>query len=94
MNFGKIVGKKEKGKELTEKEKRKYTLKEMLKDDIPQSAKMNILMQILFDEEESKVYRKRYEENRKLDMTERRVTDLQFGKVDLKNSYMKEEQTR
>ena len=55
---------------------------------------MNILMQILFDEEESKVYRKRYEENRKLDMTERRVTDLQFGKVDLKNSYMKEEQTR
>ena len=66
----------------------------MLKDDIPQSAKMDILMQILFDEEESKVYRKRYEENRKLDMTERRVADLQFGKVDLRNASMKEEETR
>ena len=94
MNFGKIVGKKEKGEELTEEEKRKYALKEMLKDDIPQSAKMDILMQILFDEEESKVYRKRYEENRKLDMTERRVADLQFGKVDLRNASMKEEETR
>lgn len=79
--LGEIVDKLKVGEELTEEEKTKYALKEMLKDNIPLDVKMEILMNILFSEEERKVYQKRYSVNRKL-KDEKQTLGLQFGKVD------------
>ena len=81
-DLGEIVEKINSGEELTDEEKRKYALKEMLKDNKTLNEKMEILMQILFDEEERKVYQERYNSNKKLDRQEHNMDSLQFGKVD------------
>ena len=85
--LGKTVRKLKEGEELTEEEKRKYALKEMLKDDIPLDAKMNILMQILFSEEEREIYYKRYKENKELNNTIHIIENFRFGKVDFRKIY-------
>lgn len=87
QSLGKIVEKLEAGEELTEEEKRRYALKEMLKSHKSLDEKMDILMQILFSEEERKVYYERYNTNKKLDRKEYRVARLSFGKVDFKKVY-------
>ena len=86
-DLGQIVGKLERGEELTEDEKTKYALKEMLKDDVPLDAKMDILMKILFTEEEQEVYYKRYRANKALEEKEHRLDDVKFGKIDFKQVY-------
>ena len=86
-DLGQIVGKLERGEELTEEEKTKYALKEMLKDDVPLDAKMDILMKILFTEEEREVYYKRYRTNKTLEGQEHRLEDVKFGKIDFKQVY-------
>ena len=86
-DLGQIVGKLERGEELTEEEKTKYALKEMLKDDVPLDAKMDILMKILFTEEEQEVYYKRYRVNKALEQKEHRLDDVKFGKIDFKQVY-------
>lgn len=86
--LGEIADKLEMGEELTEDEKTKYALKEMLKGkDVPLDAKMEILMQILFSKEERGVYQERYEANKSLDKKEHVVAGLKFGKVDFKKVY-------
>ena len=47
-------------KEIENSQKR---IKEMLKDERPIDEKMEILMEILFTEEEAQVYRRRYEKS-------------------------------
>ena len=86
-DLGQIVGKLERGEELTEDEKTKYALKEMLKDDVPLDAKMDILMKILFTEEEQEVYYKRYKANKALEEKEHRLDEVKFGKIDFKQVY-------
>ena len=86
-DLGQIVGKLERGEELTEDEKTKYALKEMLKDDVPLDAKMDILMKILFTEEEQEVYYKRYRANKALEEKEHRLDEVKFGKIDFKQVY-------
>ena len=44
-------------------------------------------MEILFDEEERKVYRKRYTANKSLDEKEEIVSNMEFKKVDFKKIY-------
>lgn len=85
--LGKIKEKINEGKELTEEEKRKYTLKEMLKDERPIDEKMEILMQILFTEEEAKIYIKRYKSNKKREEKRRSMRELEFDKVDFQKVY-------
>ena len=85
--LGKIVEKLERGEELTKEEKTTYTLKEMLKEKIPLDAKMDILMQILFDEEERKVYYERYRKNKELDKQNHVIEGMKFKKVDFKKGY-------
>ena len=87
QDLGQIVGKLEKGEELTEDEKTKYALKEMLKDNIPLDSKMDILMRILFTEEEQEIYYKRYQVNKSLEQKEHRLDTVQFGKIDFKQVY-------
>ena len=87
QDLGQIVGKLEKGEELTEDEKTKYALKEMLKDNIPLDSKMDILMRILFTEEEQEIYYKRYQVNKSLEQKEHRLDNVQFGKIDFKQVY-------
>ena len=86
-DLGQIVGKLERVEELTEEEKTKYALKEMLKDDVPLDAKMDILMKILFTEEEQEVYYKRYRANKALEEKEHRLDEVKFGKIDFKQVY-------
>ena len=86
-DLGQIVGKLERGEELTEEEKTKYALKEMLKDDALLDAKMDILMKILFTEEEQEVYYKRYRANKTLEEQEHRLEGVKFGKIDFKQVY-------
>ena len=85
--LGIIAEKKENEEELTEEEQNVYSLKERLKEDISLDEKMDILMQILFSEEERGVYQERYEVNKSLDREEHVVSSMQFGKVDFKNIY-------
>ena len=87
--LGQIAQKLGKKEELTEEEKVKYTLKEMLKDDISLNSKMDILMQILFSEEEREIYYERFRENNKLNSENQRLESLSFGKVDFKKVYDK-----
>ena len=87
QDLGLIVGKLERGEELTEDEKTKYALKEMLKGDVPLDGKMDILMKILFSEEEQEVYYKRYRANKALEEKEHRLNDVKFGKIDFKQVY-------
>ena len=85
--LGKIEEKLENKLELTEEEKTIYTLKEMLEEDLPLDAKMDILMKILFTEEEQKIYYERYKANKALNEKESIVNSLKFGKVDFKKVF-------
>ena len=85
--LGVILKKLENEEELSKEEKELYGLKERLKQEIPLDEKMDILMEILFDEEERKVYRKRYDVNRSLDEEEQIVSNMEFRKVDFKKIY-------
>ena len=85
--LGVILKKLENEEELSKEEKELYGLKERLKQEIPLDEKMDILMEILFDEEERKVYRKRYDVNRSLDEEEPIVSNMEFRKVDFKKIY-------
>lgn len=87
QELGEISVKLERGEQLTEEEKTKYALKEMLKDDVSQDMKMDILMRILFSEEEQEVYYERYRANQKLKKEQHVVPRLKFGKVDFKKVY-------
>ena len=57
------------------------------KEKIPLDAKMDILMQILFDEEERKVYYERYRKNKELDKQNHVIEGMKFKKVDFKKGY-------
>ena len=81
-------------KELTEEEKTKYALKEILKENIPLDGKMEILMHLLFSKEERKVYQERYRINKKLDIKEHVIKDMQFGKIDFNEKKEDEMQER
>ena len=59
----------------------------MLKDERPIDEKMEILMEILFTEEESQVYRKRYELNKRIEEKQHSMEVLEFGKVDFQEVY-------
>ena len=85
--LGLILKKLENEEELSKEEKELYGLKERLKQEIPLDEKMDILMEILFDEEERKVYRKRYTANKSLDEKEEIVSNMEFKKVDFKKIY-------
>lgn len=85
--LGVILKKLENEEELSKEEKELYGLKERLKQEIPLDEKMDILMEILFDEEERKVYRKRYTANKSLDEKEEVVSNMEFKKVDFKKIY-------
>lgn len=85
--LGLILKKLENEEELSKEEKELYGLKERLKQEIPLDEKMDILMEILFDEEERKVYRKRYTANKSLDEKEEVVSNMEFKKVDFKKIY-------
>ena len=87
QELGQIKEKIDKGIPINEEEKRKYALKEMLKDERPIDEKMEILMEILFTEEESQVYRKRYELNKRIEEKEHSMEVLEFGKVDFQEVY-------
>lgn len=51
--------------ELTEEDKRLLNLMEQLKEEKPEHEKMEVLLEMLFTEEERIVYRERYDENSK-----------------------------
>ena len=92
--LGKIAVKMKENKELTEEEKTKYALKEILKENIPLDGKMEILMHLLFSKEERKVYQERYRINKKLDIKEHVIKDMQFGKIDFNGKKEDEMQER
>lgn len=81
--LGEIVEKIKSEEELTLEEKKLFALKEMLKDKKSLDEKMQILMHILFDKQERKVYQERFDANKKLAKKELDFEMLQFGKVDL-----------
>ena len=72
--FGRIVQiseklaqiEKENQSELTEQDKKLLKLMESLKEEKPEHEKMEVLLEMLFTEEERIVYRERYDENSKL----------------------------
>lgn len=72
--FGRIVQiseklaqiEKENQSELTEEDKKLLNLMETLKEEKPEREKMEVLLEMLFTEEERIVYRERYDENSKL----------------------------
>ena len=72
--FGRIVQiseklaqiEKENQSELTEEDKKLLNLMESLKEEKPEREKMEVLLEMLFTEEERIVYRERYDENSKL----------------------------
>lgn len=82
--LGQIKEKIAQGKSVTKEEEEKLKLKNTLKKDIPEDEKMEALMRLLFDEEEKKVYQKRYNANK---LAEYRMEKLKFGKVDFENIY-------
>ena len=87
QELGQIKEKIDKGIPINEEEKRKYALKEMLKDERPIDEKMEILMEILFTEEEAQVYRRRYEKNKRLEEKEHSMQEFEFGEVDFEKVY-------
>ena len=56
----------EKMENLTQEEKQIVELKDRLKEDIPEVEKMEVLLDMLFSEEEKDVYRQRYDETIKM----------------------------
>ena len=87
QELGQIKEKIDKGIPINEEEKRKYALKEMLKDERPIDEKMEILMEILFTEEEAQVYRRRYGKNKRLEEKEHSMQEFEFGEVDFEKVY-------
>ena len=85
--LGEIVKRLNDGEELKAEERRKLELREKLKADITLDEKMDILMQILFDEEERGIYQERYRVNKELEEKEHKLGGLRFGKVDFKKVY-------
>ena len=86
----------EKKEQITEEEKTNLELKEKLKEDLPEEEKMELLLDLLFFEDEKEVYRKRYIENVKIleNMREEDnpLRDINFvEKVGLKKSHKLEE---
>ena len=67
--FGRLVQRAEELAEIEQKsnineeERQQLELKERLKEDIPEKEKLEIVLDILFEEEEKEVYRERYKEN-------------------------------
>ncbi len=93
--FGRIVQKsqelaeiQEKGS-ITEEEKKRLELMEALKKDILDKEKLEILLEILFEEEEKEIYRKRYLENDRIlryyQYENFPFIDRDFQKVDFKH---------
>jgi len=76
--------------ELTEQDKRLLNLMEQLKENKPEPEKMEVLLEMLFTEEERIVYRERYNENsRKIEEKSKEgnesIENLRFaGKVEFK----------
>ena len=94
--FGRIVQVSEqlaeiqKKDELSKEEKELVCLKELLKDDIPQVEKAEILTRILFTEDERKVYLRRYMVNNEL-MKELPIRDDPFNMSVFRSVDFKEE---
>ena len=84
--LGLILKKLENEEKLSKEEKELYGLKERLKQDVALDEKMDILMEILFNEEERKVYKKRYDVKKNLDEKEEIVSNMEFKKVDFKKN--------
>ena len=84
--LGLILKKLENEEKLSKEEKELYGLKERLKQDVALDEKMDILMEILFNEEDRKVYKKRYDVKKNLDEKEEIVSNMEFKKVDFKKN--------
>ncbi len=76
--------------ELSKEEKELICLKELLKDDIPQVEKAEILTRILFTEDERKIYLRRYMVNNEL-MKELPIRDDPFNMSVFRSVDFKEE---
>lgn len=76
----------EKQSELSEEDRKLIDLKNRLKGEIPEQEKMEILLELVFSEEERTVYRKRYTANSKLleqlPEKENPLKGMKFGIVD------------
>ena len=96
--FGRIVQiseklaqiEKENQSELTEEDKKLLNLMESLKEEKPEREKMEVLLEMLFTEEERIVYRERYDENSKSleeasKRGENKLEVLEFAKVEFRN---------
>lgn len=97
--FGRIVQisekiaqiEKENQSELTEEDKKLLNLMESLKKEKPEREKMEVLLEMLFTEEERIIYRERYDENSKLleEASKRRENTLEVlefaKKVEFRN---------
>ena len=86
----------EKKEQITKEEKTELELKEKLKEDLPEKEKMELLLDLLFFEDEKEVYRTRYIENVKIleNMREEDnpLREINFvGKLGLKKSHKLEE---
>lgn len=97
--FGRIVQiseklaqiEKENQSELTEEDKKLLNLMESLKEEKPEREKMEVLLEMLFTEEERIVYRERYDENSKSleeasKRGENKLEVLEFAKVEFRHS--------
>lgn len=78
----------EKQPEQSEEDRRLLDLKENLKKEIPEQEKMEILLELLFSEEERRVYRERYISNSELleqiPEEENPFQETEFSQVDFK----------
>ena len=75
------------GEKITEEEAKKLEYEELLKQDISIDEKNEVLMGLLFDEEEEKTYKERYEKNKELSEKECIMSKVKFGKVDFEENY-------
>lgn len=78
----------EKQSELSEEDRKLLDLKNLLKEEIPEQEKMEILLELLFSEEERTVYRERYISSSKLleqvPDEKNPFQETEFSKVDFK----------
>lgn len=78
-------------KDTTVEEKRLIELREKLKEEMPEQEKMEILLKLLFLEEERDIYRRRYLENSKLienlKEKENPLYEIELSKVDFKRKH-------
>lgn len=73
---------------VTKEEREMLKMKELLKNDISMDEKEEILLNLLFNEDEKKVYQKRYDVNKKIEKKEKTMDKWQFGKVDFQRMYI------